>query len=247
MKIAFLADEKPLAAQALRACIKKYGQADLAKADVVVVLGGDGFMLKTLHALLNYQTPVFGLNLGHVGYLLNHYSVDALPDRVAQADQKELIPLQIKARIGTGRPLKQYAFNEFSFVRVSPQAARLNVSIYEQGRKVRPFIQREVFADGLIVATPMGTSGYYASAQGVPVDDNQNVIAVQSICARKGLSAIVAPDSLVNVEVQEKEKRSVCIDRDGQDRVLGVRSATIQQAYSKSMTLLKDKNLDLTR
>ena len=243
MKITFLADEKPVAAQALRACIKKYGQAELSKADVVVVLGGDGFMLKTLHALLNYQTPVFGLNLGHVGYLLNHYSLDALPDRVEQADQKELIPLQIKAKVEKGRPFNQYAFNEFAFVRMSPQAARLGVSIQERVNGGRPFIQREVFADGLIVATPMGTSGYYASAHGVPVEPDQDVVALQSICARQGFNAIVSSDSQVNVEVLERSKRPVCIDRDGQDRICGVRSATIQQASHKSMTLLKDKEL----
>lgn len=242
MKITFLADEKPTAKQALRACIKRYGQADLGKADVVVVLGGDGFMLKTLHALLNYQTPVFGLNLGHVGYLLNHYSADALPDRIAQADGEEIIPLQISARTGAGKAQKEYAFNEFAFSRMSPQAARLAVAVKGQNRMTRPFMQQEVFADGLIVATPMGTSGYYAAAQGIPVNPDQDAIAIQSVCAKIGFNAIVSPDSLVKVEVKEQSKRPVCVDWDGQNRLPNVRSATIKQASNKSMTLLKEKS-----
>ena len=240
MKITFLADDKPTAAQALRACIKRYGQADLSKADVVVVLGGDGFMLKTLHALLNYQTPVFGLNLGHVGYLLNHYSLDNLPDRVSRAERKEVIPLQITAKTGSRKVQKQYAFNEFSFVRMSPQAARLGVSIKD---RLGPFVQREVFGDGLIVATPMGGSGYYSAAHGVPLDPDCDLIALQSICAKTGLNAIVAPDSQVHVEVKERAKRPVCIDRDGQDRIADVRSAIVQQSTRKRMSLLKDRTV----
>ena len=241
MKISFLADKKPAAMQALRACIKRYGQADLAHADVVVVLGGDGFMLKTLHALLNYQTPVFGLNLGHVGYLLNHYSLEALPDRVLQAERQEIIPLQISAKTGGRKVQKQYAFNDFSFTRMTPQAARLGVSVQSRGHMSRPFIQREVFGDGLIVATPMGTSGYYQSAQGVPVDANQDLIALQSVCAKMAFNAVVAPDSKVCVEVKERQKRPVCIDRDGQDRLPDVRSAVVEQSNRKAMCLLKDK------
>ena len=205
MKITFMADPQNLKARhALAACVKRYGQADLAKSDVVIVLGGDGTLLKALQALLNYQTPVLGMNLGHVGHFLSHYSLDNLPDRVAQAEKQKVTPLQISARIGGRKAIKEYAFNEFSFSRTTPQAVRLGVTIRDQ---FGPFIQREVFGDGLIVATPMGTSGYYASAQGVPLEPNQNAIALQSVCARKSFGAIVSPDSQVKVAVQEREKR----------------------------------------
>lgn len=242
MKFTFTADPRnPKAMRALAACVKRYGQADLAKADVVIVLGGDGTLLKVLQGLLNYQTPVLGMNLGHVGHFLSHYSLDNLPDRVSQAERKEVTPLQIAARTGAGRATKQYAFNEFSFSRTTPQAARLGVVVQDRYGSI---IKREVFGDGLIVATPMGTSGYYASANGIPVDPDQDAIALQSICAKKGFSAIVSADSRVDVEVQERPKRPVCIDRDGQDRIQEVRSATIQQARNKSITLLRERNRD---
>jgi len=245
MKFTFMADPKnKKAMHALAACAKRYGQTDLASSDVVIVLGGDGTLLKVLQSLLNYQTPVLGMNLGHVGYFLSNYSLDDLPDRVVQAEKRQVTPLKIAARIGAGKPMKQYAFNEFSFSRVTPQAARLGVAVKDQYGSI---IKREVFGDGLIVATPMGTSGYYASANGIPVDPDHDAIALQSICAKKGFSAIVSPDSQVNVEVQEREKRPVCIDRDGQDRIADVRSATIKQANNKSITLLWERNRGLSR
>ena len=246
MKLTFIADpNNPKAVRALKACKKRYGQElDLAKTDVVIVLGGDGTFLRILQALLNYQTPVLGMNLGHVGHLLSPYSLDALPDRVAEAERKEIVPLQISVQTGKGKPIKQYAFNEFSFSRTTPQAAHLGVMVKDQYGSI---VKREVFGDGLIVATPMGTSGYYASAKGIPVAPDQEAIALQSICAKKGFSAIVTADSQVRVKVQEREKRPVCIDRDGQDRIADVRVATIQQARNKSITLLRERNRDFAR
>ena len=247
MKFTFIADpNNPRAVRAQKECAKRYGQeTDLTITDVVIALGGDGTLLKILQSLLNYKIPVLGMNLGHVGHFLSHYSLNDLPDRVAQAERKEITPLQISVRNGAGKGLKQYAFNEFSFSRTTPQAARLEVTVQDQ---FGLFIQREVFGDGLIVATPMGSSGYYASAQGIPVDPNQDVIALQSICSKKDLSAIVSPDSLVKVKViQERGKRPVCVDRDGQDRVANVHSATIKQARNKSIMLLCERKADLAR
>ncbi len=239
MKFTFIADpNNPAAVRAQKECTKYYGQEpDLTKTDVVIALGGDGTFLRVLQALLNYQKPVFGMKLGHVGYLLSRYSLDNLPDRVVQAERKDIIPLQICARTASGKIAKQYAFNEFSFSRMTPQAARLAVAAQD---KYGTFIQREVFGDGLIVATPTGTSGYYTSAQGIPVDSDQNAIALQSVCARQTFSAILPPNATVHVRVQERTKRPVCIDRDGQDRIMEVRSATIKQAC-KSVTVLRDK------
>ena len=242
MKITFTADPgNPKAVRALKMFTKRYGQTDLDKAEVVVVLGGDGTMLRVLQALLNYQTPVFGLNLGHAGKLLNQFSLKDLPDRVEQAEETSLIPLQIKAHTADGETHTQYAFNDFSFTRMSPQASRLAVSI-ASGENERPFIRQNVFGDGVIVATPVGTSGYYRSAKGVPVDATQNLIAVTSVCAHSDFNAVVSPESVVRVDVLEEKKRPVCVDRDGQDRITQVTSATISQATRKVQTLLKEKD-----
>ena len=241
MKICFLADEKPTAMQALRACIKKYGQADLAKADVVIALGGDGFMLQTLQKLLNYQVPVFGLNLGHVGYLLNHFSLDDLPDRVDSADKKTVVPLKVFAETTSNKFESMYAFNEFCLSRSSPQAARLDAMIVEKDSETGQEKGEiaEIFGDGLIVASKMGTHGYYESAGGMPLPEDKS-IALQSICCKNRVNKMLSDKGRVCVEVQEQEKRPIHLDCDGQKRLADVSLAFIEQAPQKVQTLLKD-------
>ena len=153
MKIHFLADKKKGALPAWVRCVANYGQAPLEQADVVVVLGGDGFMLKTLHALLNYRIPVFGLNLGHVGFLLNDFSIKNLQRRIEYADKKEIVPLRISAKTNDNQEHEFYAFNEAVVGRSSAQAARLDTIIFDVKAKKQVTI-KSVFGDGLIVATP---------------------------------------------------------------------------------------------
>ena len=237
MKITFLADEKPAAMQALRACIKRYGQADLAGADVVVVLGGDGFMLKTLQALLNYQTPVFGLNLGHVGHLLNHFSLNELPDRVETAQKKQIVPLRVNVESLTRKTEELFAFNEVALQRSTPQAARLNVIITDEKNGKGHRNNSEVFGDGIIVATKIGESGYYESAGGKTFRNTRSV-GVQSICAHKAFNKIVSEKGHVCVIPQEVMKRPVHIDKDGQERITQVGLVCAQVALEKARILL---------
>jgi len=240
MKLCFLADNGPAAMQALRACIKKYGQVDLAKADVVIVLGGDGFMLKTLHGLLNYQTPVFGLNLGHVGYLLNHFSLDDLPDRVENTDRIQVAPLHLRMKTHLGQTHDLYAFNEFAFGRSRPQAARLNVVVTDECDLQPRLVEKEFLGDGLIVATRMGCHGYFASAGGTPLE--QDGIGVQSVCSKDGLSDNFSTNAHVYVVPQESVKRPVHVDCDGQTRIENVQMATVQSESKYIQTLLKERS-----
>jgi len=250
MKFTFVADpNNPKAVRAQKECIKRYGQEDdLAKTDVVVPLSGDGGALQILQALLalqtvvNYRVPVLGMHFGHVGALMNQYSLDNLPDRVEKAERQEITPLRISMRTGLKKVLKQYAFNEFSFTRMSPQAARLEVVVQDRFGEL---VRREVFGDGLIVATSLGTSGYYASAHGVPIDVSQDVMALQSVCAKRGFNAIIAASGAqVDVRGKELQKRPICVDQDGQTRTVNVRSATIRQDPNKTMILLRDRKRD---
>ena len=241
IKLHFLADKNPTAMQALRACIKRYGQSDLDKADVVIVLGGDGFMLKTLQALLNYQIPVFGLNFGHVGYLLNHYAPDGLPDRVAKARQVHLTPLSVKVKPFSANPVEAYVFNDASITRQSPQAARLTTLITDE-KKGQPIIMQEtVFGDGLLVSTPSGSSGYYVSAGGASFSESERVIGVKSICSKQNFNPILSENAHVVVTPQEAVKRPIQLDLDGKKRIKNVEIALIESDPRKIQTLLVER------
>ena len=241
VKFHFLADKQPKAMNALYACIKRYGQADLDKADVVIVLGGDGFMLKILQALLNYQTPVFGLNLGHVGHLLNNYSLDNLPDRVAKAQQIHLTPLSVRAKPFAAKPVEGYVFNDASITRQSPQAARLTTIITDE-KDLKPVMMQEtVFGDGLLVSTPSGSNGYYASAGGLPFSDAERVIGVKSICSKQNFNPILSENAHIVVTPQEALKRPVQLDLDGKTRINNIEIALIESEPRKKKTLLVER------
>jgi len=241
MKIHFLADKKKGALPAWLRCVQRYGQAPLTEADFVVVLGGDGFMLKTLHALLNYRIPVFGLNLGHVGYLLNRFSVDNLPKRIEQAEKKEIVPLRISASTKDGQEHELYAFNEAVVLRSSAQAARLETVMFDFQAKKKVTLQT-LLGDGLIVATPMGSHGYYASASGQPLGNQQNVMAVQSICTQPRFNKIVSNHADIFVHPQELGKRPIHLECDGiRPDLPNLTRVRVQTAIGRTYAILKEK------
>lgn len=242
MRIFFCADERNNeAAQKLRACIKRYGQADLTEAEVVVVLGGDGFMLKILRALLNYQIPVFGLNLGHVGHLLNHYAPDNLPDRIVSARPINLRPLSVKVKPFYGKALEAYVFNDVSVMRQSPQAARLTTVITDEKDGKPVVMNKTVFGDGLLVATPSGSNGYYASAGGSPFSGSERIIGVKSICSKQNFNPILSENAHIVVTPQEAVKRPVHLDLDGKKRIKNIEIALIESEPRKAQTLLVEQ------
>ncbi len=241
IKLHFLADKQPKAMQALRACIRRYGQADLDKADAVIVLGGDGFMLKILQSLLNYQTPVFGLNFGHVGYLLNHYAPDNLPDRIAGAEQVQMTPLSVRTKPFNRPPVESYVFNDASITRQSPQAARLTALITDEKDGKPVVMQETVFGDGMVVSTPSGSSGYYASAGGEPLSHSVNAVCVKSICSKKNFNPILSEHAHIVVTPQEAVKRPVHLDLDGKQRINNIEIALIESDPTKTQTLLVER------
>ncbi|MBQ4472274.1 MAG: NAD(+)/NADH kinase [Alphaproteobacteria bacterium] len=242
MKIFFCADERNNEAnQKLRACIKRYGQADLDKADVVVALGGDGFVLKVLRGLLNNKIPVFGLNFGHVGYLLNHYRPEGLPERIAAAKTMHLTPLVVRAESFDGKMIQEHVFNDVSLTRQSPQAARLTTLITDEKNNEPLIMEQTVFGDGLIVATPIGSSGYYTSAGGQPFPAQTGLIGVKGTNCRESYNPIVSDKAHIFVQPQEPVKRPIQLDCDGKKRFKNIATALIQAATGKTQTLLVER------
>ena len=173
--IAFCASRAPVAQEALAELTARYGQADTSEADVVVALGGDGFMLETLKEVRPLEKPVYGMNRGTVGFLMNEYSGDDLPARLADADEAVINPLLMRAGRADGSVTEGLAINEVSLLRQGPQAARLQVSV-----DGRPRLD-ELVCDGALVATPAGSTAYNYSAHGPILPIGSEVLALTAV------------------------------------------------------------------
>lgn len=204
--IAFVAASGEAAQAALRRLIHRYGQNDPEKADVIVALGGDGFMLDSLHRYLHRNVPIYGMNRGTVGFLMNVYREDDLPERLARAEQVRLRPLRMTARTVDGKDIVALAINEVSLLRETRQAAKIRISV---DGKVR---LEELISDGVLVATPAGSTAYNSSAHGPIIPLGAGVLALTPISAfrpRRWRGALLPHLASVRFEVLEKEKRPV--------------------------------------
>ena len=151
-RIRFTASKAPAAVAAFQALTAAYGQADARRAEVVVALGGDGFMLQTLHAAHGRRLPVYGMNCGTIGFLMNAYALEDLPARLQAAEETVINPLVMRAETVRGKVTEALAINEVSLLRQGPQAAKLRVSIDGRVRL------EELVCDGALVATPAGST-----------------------------------------------------------------------------------------
>ena len=199
--------------------IARYGQAPLAEAKVIVALGGDGLMLSTLHT--DAGLPVYGMNRGTIGFLMNDYIEEDLPERIAAAEENVTHPLVMLAEATDGRRYNALAINEVSMLRAGPQAARLQISI--NGRVRLP----ELVCDGALVSTPAGSTAYNYSAHGPILPIGSDVLALTAIAAfrpRRWQGAILPASATVRFDVLEPDKRPVMADADsrGLDSVLWV-------------------------
>ncbi len=218
-RIHFIASQTDSAQEALVRLVNRYGQVGLSAADVVVALGGDGLMLSTLHQ--NTGLPVYGMNRGTIGFLMNDYAEDDLPDRVIAAEETVTNPLAMRAGAVDGHVHDALAINEVSLLRVGPQAAKLRISV--DGR-VR---MEELVCDGALLCTPAGSTAYNYSAHGPILPMGSDVLALTAIAAfrpRRWRGAILPKSATVLFEVLEAEKRPVMADADsrGVESVLWV-------------------------
>ncbi|UWQ51120.1 NAD kinase [Leisingera caerulea] len=211
LRIAFLASEVEVAQEALAELTRRYGHVPPEEADVIVALGGDGFMLRTLHSMVNHPAPVYGMNRGTVGFLMNEYREDGLIERLGDAVQEIINPLSMTAMDRRGEVHKALAINEVSLLRAGPQAARLKVSV--DGR-VR---MEELVCDGALVSTPAGSTAYNYSAHGPILPIGADVLALTAIAAfrpRRWRGALLPSNAMVRFDVLEADKRPVMADAD---------------------------------
>ncbi len=235
-RIAFLASSLPEAQSAMQRLVDAHGQHAPDAADIIVALGGDGFMLRTLHRWRGAGRPVFGMKLGSVGFLMNHYSPEDLPARLARAQPAVLRPLEMTAVPESGHPVHALAFNEVSLLRQTKQAAKLRISVNGAVRLA------ELICDGALVATPAGSSAYNLSAHGPVLPLDSDVLALTPLAAfrpRRWRGAILRNDAEVRFDVLDHFKRPVSATADAYE-VRDVVEVTVRQSRDTTATLLFD-------
>src|SRR6202162_6444054 len=240
-RIAFMASRAPEAQIARTALIARYGDADPASADVIVALGGDGFMLQTLHKFMTAGKPIYGMHRGTVGFLMNEYLLDGLHERLAAAKITLIRPLLMRARDVEGKTYEYRAINEVSLFRQTYQAARLRILIDGEERL------NELVADGVLLATPAGSTAYNLSVQGPIIPIGAPLLALTPISPfrpRRWRGALLPDRANVTIEVREAAKRPVAAVAD-HDEVRSVRSVEICTDHSKSMHMLFDPSHSL--
>ena len=235
-RIAFVAS--PIAeAQDARACLaKRYGDTDPADADVIVALGGDGLMLQTLHGFMNSGKPIYGMHRGTVGFLMNEFRLDGLAERLAEAKTTLIHPLVMRARDAQGVAHEAYAINEVSLCRQTYQAARLRILIDGKERLA------QLDSDGVMVATPAGSTAYNLSAQGPIIPINAPLLALTPISPfrpRRWRGALLPDTARVQIDVLEADKRPVAAVAD-HDEVRAVQSVEIVMDRSIAIPMLFD-------
>ena len=204
--LAFIASSVEEAQQARARLAARYDAVDPQQADAVVALGGDGFMLQTLHAFMNTGKPIYGMNCGSVGFLMNEFQEDGLRERIASAVTSSVRPLLMRATDAFGETHQAFAINEVSLLRQSYQAAKLRISIDGHVR------MEELICDGLLVATPAGSTAYNLSAHGPILPIYAPLLAITPISAfrpRTWRGALVPDRVEVRIEALEAAKRPI--------------------------------------
>ncbi len=234
--IAFLASESPEAKEALAKLVARHGNAEPDEADAVVALGGDGHMLQTLHRFVSTGKPIYGMNRGTVGFLMNDYEEDHLLDRLHAAELTTIHPLKMVAKDESGKTHRAIAFNEVSLLRQRYQAAKLQIAVDGNPR------MDELICDGILVATPAGSTAYNLSAHGPILPINSQLLALTPISAfrpRGWRGAILPHQAKVTIKILEGQKRPVAAVADHVE-VRHVREVEIAEDRKRSAKILFD-------
>ena len=240
-KLAFLASEKPEAQDALAELVARYGQRPPEEADVIVPVGGDGFMLETLRLYMDAKAKFYGVNQGTIGFLMNAYEVDGLPQRIANAEAANVRPLVMRAETQSGEIQEALAFNEVSLFRETRQTARLRISV--NGVERMP----ELICDGVLVATTAGSTAYNLSAHGPILPINSRLLALTPISAfrpRRWRGALLPHDARVSFDVRSAERRPVSAVADNCE-VRDVVKVETWEHPTRRVTLLFDRGRSL--
>ena len=236
LRLAFAAAKRPEAQAARRVLIGRYGDTPVEQADVIVALGGDGFMLETLHAALKVQKPIFGMNRGSVGFLMNDFEEDGLVERIAEAAATVIHPLAMRAVTVSGEERSGLAINEVSLLRQTRQSAKLSISVDERTRLA------ELICDGILVATPAGSTAYNLSAHGPVIPLGAGILALTPISAfrpRRWRGALLPHTAAVAFDVLEADKRPVSAVADDVE-VRNVARVEVAERRDLALTMLFD-------
>jgi NAD+ kinase len=240
-KIAIVAAETDAAQQALGALRARYDVVETGAADIIVALGGDGFMLQKLHQSIERQVPIFGMHRGSVGFLLNDYREDGLLERLTAAVPVKLHPLRMVARDRKGQSHEALAINEVSLLRQKHQAAKIRIRVDDIERLP------ELICDGVLVATPAGSTAYNLSAHGPIIPLAAGLLALTPISAfrpRRWRGALLPRTAHVTFEVLEADKRPVSATADDQE-VRDIERVEVREDRDIMLTLLFDPELNL--
>ncbi len=239
--LSFISSTTPEAMAAKAELTKKYGNCDTSKADVIIALGGDGLMLECLHKFNNKNTPIYGLNRGTVGFLMNEFNQGDLLERLNAAVEHIVHPLKAEIETTDGTKHCVSAFNEVSMLRQSHQAAKLQISINKKTRL------EELVCDGILVATPVGSTAYNLSAHGPIIPINTPLIALTPISPfrpRHWRGALLPDNVCITIKVCAPQKRPVSAVADHQE-IRNVNEITIKQNKTTSATMLFDAKHNL--
>jgi len=235
-RIAFAASDRPDALAARDTLMERYKSVPIEEADVVVALGGDGFMLERLHAQIERPAPVFGMNRGSVGFLMNEYSPDNLLERLAQTVRTIIHPLEMRAWTSDDQMQSGLAINEVSLLRQTRQSAKLRILVDGRVRL------EELSCDGALVATPAGSTAYNLSAHGPIIPLDAKMLALTPISAfrpRRWRGALLPHSSEVCFEILEADKRPVSAVADNFE-VRRVRKVEVRERRDIALTMLFD-------
>jgi len=240
-RIHFVASGAKPAQKAAQNMQALYGQSEIEQANVIVALGGDGFMLRTLHRYIEADLPVYGMKLGNVGFLMNRYAEDGLLERLEEANEVALNPLQMRARTEAGNEVKALAINEVSLLRQTNQAAHIRITVNGL-EKVASLV-----CDGVLVATAAGSTAYNLSVHGPILPLGTDALALTPISPfrpRRWNGAILPGSAQINFEVLDHYKRSVSATADAHE-VRTVVSVDVFQDKSMALKLMFDPDHSL--
>jgi NAD+ kinase len=224
-RIHFVASPVAIAEEARARLVARHGQVPVDEAEVIVALGGDGLMLSTLHETTGRAVPVYGMNRGTVGFLMNTYSDERLPERLMAAEEAVINPLRMRAMRSDGASVEALAINEVSLLRMGPQAAKIRILVDGRERLA------ELVADGVLLSTPAGSTAYNYSAHGPILPIGSGVLALTPMAAfrpRRWRGALLPKGARVTFEVLDPEKRPVSAVADSTE----VRDALVIEAAS---------------
>ncbi|MFL2815048.1 MAG: NAD kinase [Candidatus Puniceispirillales bacterium] len=236
MRFHFISSENPEAKQALKKFKERYKQSEIDDSDAIIAIGGDGMLLKALRNSLKANIPVFGLNKGNVGFLMNELSYEDLEKRVSIANKVITHPLKMKTNNIDNETVTESAVNEVSLSRQTHQAAHLKIIIDNKERL------SELVCDGILVSTPIGSTAYNLSAHGPIIPLNANILALTPISAfrpRRWKGALLPENVKIRIEILDFKRRTVSATADNIE-VRNIKKIEIFADKTKTLTLLHD-------